>query len=198
VISRVLGSAGLCAVVVLAGCDADAGEPTTLPDVSPAPAVSSSPDPTPTPTPTVEPPVEPANAHEYSEEGVEAFTLYAIDVINYAYQTNDVTYLEQIMTPDCEACANTVDRLTTIGEAGGRVEGGQMMPDEDGIGVDLAEGVQTSARVDLVVTASTTINGEERVTGTQPEVDVHFIFNLAREGEQWKLDELLRSEPPPS
>jgi hypothetical protein len=186
----------LCAVVVLAGCDADAGEPTTLPDVSPAPTVSSSPDPTPTPTPTptVEPPVEPANAHEHSVEGIEAFTRYAIDVINYAYQTNAVTYLEQIMTPDCQTCVNVVEQLTTIGDAGGRIEGGQMVLDTDRFEVTgPAEGFQTSAGVEMTVTASTTIDGDGDVTDTQDERDVYFIFNLAREGDLWMLDEVLRS-----
>ncbi|HEU4541408.1 MAG TPA: DUF6318 family protein, partial [Jiangellaceae bacterium] len=82
--------AALVAALALAGCTADAGEPSTLPDITTPPTSPI----TPTESPAAEPPVESDNAHEYSAEGVEAFTLYAIDVINYAYQTNDVTYLQ--------------------------------------------------------------------------------------------------------
>src|SRR5690606_15076072 len=105
-INRAPWPAALGVLAVLAACSGD-GQPATLPDVrasSPESPLTSCPTPTPEPTPTatVEPPVEPANAHEYSEKGVEAFTRYAIDVINYAYQTNDVAPFKQIMTPDCE------------------------------------------------------------------------------------------------
>lgn len=196
-INRAPWPAALGVLAVLAACSGD-GQPATLPDVGASSAESpltASPTPTPEPTPTatVEPPVEPANAHEYSEEGVEAFTRYAIDVINYAYQTNDVAPLEQIMTPDCETCANTISRLTTIDEAGGRVEGGWMVPRRFSVSGP-AEGVQTSAAVDLVLTASRTINGLGEVTNTEEERTRRFIFNLLREGEVWRLDEVFRTD----
>jgi hypothetical protein len=174
-------------LILVAACAGDGDEPATLPDVTPV--GEAAPATTPTPTPTVEPPVEPFNAHEYTAEGVEAFTRYAIDVINYAYQTNDVSYLEQIMTPDCQTCANTVARLTAISAAGGRVEGGQMNPEFISV-VGPASGVQTAAGVDLVVTASRTIDGDGQETDTQPDRSVQFIFNLAWEGRSWKLDEI--------
>jgi hypothetical protein len=181
-------------LILVAACAGDGDETGTLPDVTPvsevAPATT-----TPTPTPTVEPPVEPSNAHEYTAEGVEAFTRYAIDVINYAYQTNDVSYLEQIMTPDCQTCANTVARLTAISAAGGRVEGGQVTPSAISI-VGPAEGVQTSAGVDLTVTASRTIDGEGQVRNSEDDRDRYYIFNLGREGEAWKLEEILRTDEP--
>lgn len=183
-------------IAVLASCGGD-GEPVTLPDVGPSASTESpstaSPSATaPTPTATVEPPVEPPNAHEYSAEGVEAFTRYAIDVINYAYKTNDVTPLEQIMTSDCETCANVVEQLTTIGDSGGRIDGGQMIPGAFSVSGP-ADDVQTSAGVDLVVTPSTTIDADGEVTDTQAERDVYFIFNLAREETLWKLDEVLNA-----
>lgn len=187
---RIAALGALLALVT--ACAGDDDEPATLPDVTPvgevAPATT-----TPTPTPTVEPPVEPSNAHEYTAEGVEAFIRYAIDVINYAYQTNDVTYLEQIMTPECQTCANTVARLTAISAAGGRVEGGQLTPTAISI-VGPAEGVQTSAGVDLTVTASRTVDGEGRVRNSEDDRDRYYIFNLAREGEAWKLEEILRTD----
>ncbi|HEX6328673.1 MAG TPA: DUF6318 family protein, partial [Jiangellaceae bacterium] len=91
-IIRVVRYSLIAGVLALAGCTDAVGEPSTLPDLTAPPSGT----PTATASPTAEPPVEPDNAHEYSAEGIEAFTLYAIEVINYAYQTNDVTYLEQI------------------------------------------------------------------------------------------------------
>lgn len=139
--------------------------------------------------------MEPPNAHEYSAEGVEAFTRYAIDVINYAYETNDVTPLEQIMTPACQFCTNTVHRLTTIGKAGGRIEGGQLIADFDSASVTgPADGVQTSAGIDLVVTSSTTFGTDDEITDEQAEEQLFAIFNLAREGDVWKLEEVFRAD----
>jgi hypothetical protein len=179
----------LVGTLVLTGCDGEVDEPSTLPDVA---ATSPASTPTPTESPTVAPPVEPDDAHEYSADGVEAFTLFAIEVINHAYQTNDVTYLEQVMTPDCQACANTVQRLDTIREAGGQIDGGQMLPGLVSVSGP-TEGVQTSAGVELHVSASQTINGEGQVTNTEADRNVYFVFNLAREDNQWKLDEVLQS-----
>jgi hypothetical protein len=178
-------------LILVAACAGDGDEPATLPDVTPV--GEAAPATTPTPTPTVEPPVEPSNAHEYTAEGVEAFTRYAIDVINYAYQTNDVSYLEQIMTADCEFCVATVNQLTTIGNAGGRIQGGQLLPNSISV-VGPADGVQTSAGVELVISASRTTDGEGHVRNAEVDRESYFIFNLAWEDETWQLAEVLSTE----
>ena len=190
-IIRVLRFALLAGALALVGCTDAAGEPSTLPDVTAPPAET----PTPSESPTAEPPVEPDNAHEYSAEGVEAFTLYAIEVINYAYQTNDVTYLEQIRRDDCQFCESAIHRLTTISNAGGRVEGGNLVPDPERLSISgPADGVQTSAGVELIVTASEIIDGRGNVTHTEPDRERYYIFNLAREGDSWKLEEVSRAD----
>jgi hypothetical protein len=195
VIIRVVRFALLAGVLALAGCTDAAGEPSTLPDVTAPPSGT----PTPTASPTAEPPVEPDNAHEYSAEGVEAFTLYAIEVINYAYQTNDVTYLEQIMTPDCQFCSSTIDRLITVGDAGGRIEGGQLIPKLDGISISgPTEGVQTSAGIEMSITPSTTFDAAENVRDRQPDDNFYAIFNLTREEDAWELEEIFRTDSPRS
>ena len=191
-IIRVVRLALLAGALALVGCTDAAGEPSTLPNVTAPPSET----PAPTESPTAEPPVEPDNAHEYSAEGVEAFTLYAIEVINYAYQTNDVTYLEQIMTPDCQFCSNTIDRLVTVGDAGGRIEGGQLIPKLDGI-ISISgptEGVQTSAGIEMSITPSTTFDAAETVRDRQPDDDFYAIFNLTREEDAWKLEEIFRTD----
>jgi hypothetical protein len=191
VIIRVVRFALLAGALALAGCTDAAGEPSTLPDVTAAPSRT----PTPTASPAAESPVEPDNAHEYTAEGVETFTLYAIEVINYAYRTNDVTYLEQIRSDGCQFCENAIHRLTTISNAGGRVEGGKLVPDLERLSISgLTDGVQTSAGVELIVTASEIIDSRGNVTHTEPDRERYYIFNLAREGDSWKLEEVSRAD----
>lgn len=189
-INRAPWPALLFVLAVLAGCSGD-DEPVTLPDASPtAPAESpstESPTATPAPTPTVEPPAEPPNAHEYSEEGVEAFTRYAIDVINYAYQTNDVTPLEQIMTADCETCANTVENITDLSAQGSYVDGGQMVV-EHVSPQQPTEGVRPGAVVDVVITASKTISRQGTTIESRSEERLQLVFFFSREGNLWKVD----------
>ena len=194
-IIRVVRYSLIAGVLALAGCTDAAGEPSTLPDLTAPPSGT----PTPTAPPTAEPPVEPDNAHEYSAEGVEAFTLYAIEVINYAYQTNDVTYLEQIKSDDCQFCSNTIGRLVTVGDAGGRIEGGQLIPELDEISISgPTEGVQTSAGIEMSITPSTTLDAAETVRDRQPSDDFYAIFNLTREEDAWKLEEIFRTDSPRS
>lgn len=186
----------LLSVVVVAACSGDAGEPSALPDIASASSTSTH---TPTESPAVEPPVEPDNAHEYSAEGVEAFTLYAIEVINYAYRTNDVSYLKQIMSPDCQFCERTIDRLVTIGDAGGRIEGGRLVPALDVISITgPTEGVQTSAGIEMSITPSTTFDGHGEVRDRQPNDDFYAIVNLSWQEDQWRLDEIFRTDSPRS
>jgi hypothetical protein len=187
VIIRVVRFALLAGVLALAGCTDAAGEPSTLPDVTAPPSGT----PTPTASPTAEPPEEPDNAHEYSAEGVEAFTLYAVEVINYAYQTNDVTYLEQIMTPNCQTCANVVNTLKALADDGGRIEGGQMIPELISV-TGPADGVQTSAGIDLVLTASRSYDSNGALTDSAQDRKLQYILDYHREDDRWMLEGVRR------
>ncbi|HEX6235380.1 MAG TPA: DUF6318 family protein [Jiangellaceae bacterium] len=178
----------LLSVVVVAACSGDAGEPSALPDIAGASSTSTH---TPTESPAVESPVEPDNAHEYSAEGVEAFTLYAIEVINYAYQTNDVSYLKQIMSPDCQTCANVVNTLENLARDGGRIEGGQLIPELISV-TGPTQGVRTSAGIDLVLTASRSYNSNGDVTNSAEDREVQYIFDYQREDDRWMLDGVRR------
>lgn len=176
----------LAAAALLAGCAPQADEPATLPPVTSVPTAT----PTPTPdvaTPAVTAPVEPDNAHDYSAEGVEAFTRYAIDVINYAYQTNDVSYLEQIMTPDCQTCANVTSAIDDHVAIGGHVDGGQMvihclLTDEP------APGLTPGSVVDVTVTASTTYDGDGNAIASEDDRLGRLVVSLDREMDTWSLD----------
>jgi hypothetical protein len=178
----------LLSVVVVAACSSDAGEPSALPDIAGAPSASTH---TPTESPTIEPPVEPDNAHEFSAEGVEAFTLYAIEVINYAYRTNDVSYLKQIMSPDCQTCANVVNTLENLARDGGRIEGGQMVPELISV-TGPTQGVRTSAGIDLVLTASRIYDSNGDVTNSAEDRKLQYIFDYQWEDDRWMLDGVRR------
>src|SRR5690606_37723313 len=102
--------------------------------------------------------------------------------------------LEQIMTSECEFCAKTVEQLTTINEAGGRIEGGQLVPADSMSITGPSEGTQTSAGVELVITASRTVNGAGKITNTEEDRERYYIFNIAREAERWSLAEVLRAD----
>lgn len=185
-------------VSLVAGCTGgDDDRPGALPSVTPSAAAE--PDPTPsdelapaaTPATADEPTPEPRDGmHEYSPAGVDAFTRYVIDVINYSYRTNDVELLKSISTNDCQFCANTMERLTFIEEEGGRIEGGQLQPTQESFDIiGPAEGFQTSAGVYLVIAKARTIDDEGVVRDSANEVDRYIIFDFARESEQWSLAE---------
>jgi hypothetical protein len=184
-----------------AGCTGGGDEPpqsqpsiTSSPSDEPSPTPSDEPETTETPTATADAPPEPREGmHEYSQAGVDAFTRYVIDVINYSYRTNDVDLLESISTPDCEFCTNSIDQLTFIESEGGRIEGGQFEPDGRFDIIGPAKGFETSAGVELVLTASRTVDGDGEVRNTEVDRDIYLIFDLDREGDEWKLAEVRRS-----
>ena len=188
-------------LVLLAGCTGGDDPTTSLPDVTPSPvetSIDASPagdEIEPTPTPTGEAPPEPRDGmHDYSPAGVDAYTRYVIDVINYSNRTNDVVPLQEISTDDCQFCVNTLSQLTFIAEQGGRLEGGELEPTStrfDIIGP--AEGFETSAGVELIITAARTIDGDGDVRDSADEEALYIIFDLARENEQWSLAEARRA-----
>jgi hypothetical protein len=187
VIIRSRRLAALGAVVVLVSCNGDADAPATLPDVTTSPSPTAVVTDAPGPATDVDPPVEPDDAHEYSAEGVEAFTRYAIDVINYAYQTNDVSLLQEIMTDNCQTCANVVRAIQGYVEEGGWVEGGQMIVDFI-IAQEPRDDTDPTALADLTVTASRTYDGASAVVDTQDERYGQFVFFISRKGSTWMLD----------
>ncbi|MHA7293674.1 DUF6318 family protein [Arthrobacter sp. HLT1-21] len=112
--------------LLVAGCDGDAGPPgPPSPGTSTPAATSSVPAGTPTPSEpatsgpaTPEPtaassdgpaaniplPEKPALADKNTVEGLEAFTEYWFDLLNYAYATNDWAPLEAVTDSGCETC----------------------------------------------------------------------------------------------
>jgi hypothetical protein len=58
-------------------------------------------------------PVLPEVARTETKEGLEAFTRYWFEQLNYAYQTGDVAGLESVTSPKCEYCSKLTASLTT-------------------------------------------------------------------------------------
>ncbi|HEX6197409.1 MAG TPA: DUF6318 family protein, partial [Jiangellaceae bacterium] len=186
-------------LLLAAGCSDGDDEPQSLPTITPSvtsaepsPSPIDDPSPTGTPTAAADAPPEPRDGmHEYSQAGVDAFTRYVIDVINYSYRTNDVELLKAISTVDCQFCANAIERITFIDGEGGRIEGDQLEPTVDQFElIGPAEGFVTSAGVELVVTASRTIDGDGEVRNTEDDRVRYVIFDFEREDAEWRLAEV--------
>jgi hypothetical protein len=113
--------------LLLAGCSG--GAPADPGTASPTAAESAPPSATATPTPTpsavykpadasgpaqnVPVPVLPEVAKTETKEGLEAFTRYWFEQLNYAYQTGDVAGLEAVTSPNCDYCSKLTASLTT-------------------------------------------------------------------------------------
>jgi Family of unknown function (DUF6318) len=114
-------------LLLLSGCSG--GAPADPGAASPVSAGSASPSATPTPTPTpsavykpadasgpaqnVPVPVLPEVAKTETKEGLEAFTRYWFEQLNYAYQTGDIAALEAVTSPNCAYCSKLTASLTT-------------------------------------------------------------------------------------
>ncbi|MCQ2001607.1 DUF6318 family protein [Arthrobacter zhaoxinii] len=48
----------------------------------------------------------PEEAKVQSKEGLEAFARYWYDLVNYGYETGNVTPVQKTSSPDCAACLN--------------------------------------------------------------------------------------------
>ena len=96
------------AVILLAGCGADA-EPKFEADPSGAPSsVSPSPD-------------EPAPWEENTPDGAVAFVEHWIDVFDTAKATGDVGELRMLSSKGCESCHNFIETTTEIYSQGGYI-----------------------------------------------------------------------------
>jgi hypothetical protein len=187
VIIRSRRLAALGAVVFLVSCNGDADAPATLPDITTSPSPTAVLTDAPGPATDVDPPVEPDDAHEYSAEGVEAFTRYAIDVINYAYQTNDVSLLQEIMTDNCQTCANTVRNVGERAAKEERVVGGELIVEEI-LAVGPSEAVLAGSVADVTITASRTLDASDSEISSRPEEQLQLVFTFTWEEDEWSID----------
>ncbi|WP_309123687.1 DUF6318 family protein [Arthrobacter sp.] len=71
-------------------------------------------------------PEKPALADENSLEGLEAFTEWWFELLNYAYATNDLEPLKAVTDEGCKTCANIEDSIAQVYADGGWVVGGEV------------------------------------------------------------------------
>ncbi|MFC8524735.1 DUF6318 family protein [Pseudarthrobacter sp. NPDC057230] len=114
--------------LALSGCNSG-GSPgpggTSSPVAAETPTASTTPTPTPTPSAVYKPadasgpaqnvpvPVLPEVAKTETREGLEAFTRYWFELLNFAYQTGDISSVQAVTSPNCEFCSNITSSLTT-------------------------------------------------------------------------------------
>lgn len=134
------GALFVAAALGLTGCSG--GAPADPGSASPptTDGATSTPSATPTPTPSavykpadasgpaqnVPVPVLPEVAKTETKEGLEAFTRYWFELLNYAYQTGDVAGLRAVTSPDCEYCSRLVTSLSTNYQGGRWLAGGKI------------------------------------------------------------------------
>jgi hypothetical protein len=133
-------SALAVSVLALSGCSGG-GEPQAGPTAtavaSPAASGSGSASATPSATPTTKPtpvykpadakgraqnvpvPVKPAVADKNTKEGLEAFTKYWFALLNYGYETGDLTSWSALTANSCTFCSN-VKTSVSVGYRDGR------------------------------------------------------------------------------
>ena len=136
----------------LAGCT-----PGGPPEASQTGSPSASPAVTATPTPTplavykpatstgraenVPVPVLPEAAKADSKEGLEAFARYWYDLMNFAYQTGDLTPVDAVSGAGCNSCSRVRPTIEDWNSQGQWIEGGKLSvvfaetkfrPDADG------------------------------------------------------------------
>ena len=183
------------AALGLTACGGDAeGEPGS--SASPATSAVASEAATPTPTPSVTSEYKPATANgpaenvpvpkmpelasEESKEGLEAFTLYWYDLLNYAYESGDVKRLEGITDESCVRCRDVAKNIKAWHSEGRWQVGGKV--EIDGTGIDFA-----SNSVGEYHVAVQLVSGELRyyladgtLHGTTPESDMQVDVLVAR------------------
>lgn len=124
------------AALVLSGCSNDEGpqgSPSNGPASSTARTATATPSilATPKPTPVYKPadakgraqnvpvPVKPALADKNSKEGLEAFARYWYSLLNYGFETGDLTGWVKVTSTTCEFC-NVLKNSITVGYKEGR------------------------------------------------------------------------------
>ena len=105
-------AASVVALVVLSGCTAQAGKPSTLP---PLPSPSTSPAPSPTPSPSVAPTPRP---HGTDVQQIAALARGYYEESNRAIRTGDTARLRLMSTGNCEclAFATNLERVWKNGK----------------------------------------------------------------------------------
>ena len=128
--------------LVLTACNGGGNPPgndPTSPSASESASASATPSPTPTPSAAYKPadakgkaqnvpvPVLPEEAKAETKEGLLAFSSHWFDLLNYAYETGDISGLGAVTSPACELCSNITTSLSKNYEGGRWLAGGRLL-----------------------------------------------------------------------
>lgn len=121
--------------LVLGACSgvepAEPAEPTEPED--PNGETDADPEPNPEPTadetasgpPEVEPPEVP-DIHREDDQGAQNAAEYFLELYSYVFMVDDTTMFEELSSPNCQFCANVIDRAEEMHAAGEYYEGGYL------------------------------------------------------------------------
>lgn len=126
-------------ILVLTGCQGGEAGAAQTPSSSASASTSESEAPSAAPTPTPSPasaagpavnipvPEKPALADENSVEGLEAFTEWWFELLNYAQATNDFEPLWAVTGPECDTCKNVEASTADSYAERGWLQGGEVI-----------------------------------------------------------------------
>ena len=130
-----------CGLLILAGCGKESPEPKPLETAS----TSTTPSATVSPAPSM-----PPAAGKRTKAGAIAFVRHFVELTNRALESGDFAKWDQLVSDDCQSCAEFRSAVTDIYADGGSVHGGVLSPTQ----VVLAPGGlrPDGATIDLVAT----------------------------------------------
>lgn len=203
-----LAGAALSALV-LGGCAG--GDPgvaqTPAPSVAASATASASPsaEPTPTPSPAsaegpavnIPVPEKPALADENSVEGLEAFTEWWFELLNYAYATNDLEPLWAVTDEGCTTCQNIEESIAQVYADGGWMSGGEVSVDSFDSNFLAIEGGSIDAFVSNTQAATVVYDSTGAVTSEFSEqvYEVASLFRAAYIDGAWLVVDYGSSAP---
>ncbi|WP_336710840.1 DUF6318 family protein [Arthrobacter sp. USHLN218] len=198
--ARLAASALLAAAALaLTACGGDAeGQP----DPTASPATSAAAE-TPTPTPSASPSYKPASAdgpaenvpfpkmpeeaRERTKAGLEAFTRYWYDLLNYAYESGDVSPIREITETSCKRCGDITQNIEEWHENGRWQVGGTV--EIDGTGTEFVSNSagQFHVSVQLAAEGIRYYTSGGKLEGTSPGTDFLVDVLVAKyEKGNWK------------
>lgn len=104
--SAAAGAAVLSVGLLLSACGGDDDGPDVLPPITSSPSVTSV------------APTSPVSAFPDTPQGAAAFARFVYAEISKAYASKDPSTLQEIMSPDCDSCANFIRSVTQVRDQG--------------------------------------------------------------------------------
>lgn len=192
----------VAAAVALSGCNSG-GEPDPAVTATTSAAESIPPSATPTPTATYKPadatgraqnvpvPVLPEVAKTETKEGLEAFTRYWFELLNFAYETGDISGIRGVTSPSCDFCSNITTSLTTNYQGDRWLVGGRVTVPTISSTFERAadENYQVQVQVQQALISYHQAGGSQFRADTQPS-DTGNILLVRFDGSAWRVSGL--------